>query len=323
MPTPAPILARRSAAGLVVKSEIQKVPMHQEPEESHTAGGEQRVPDFVPKPLLLISPRLDCGNDRKQGPGSAQHSDHLQQMELPGAFCSQFELLQKSEHPNETNQIDDIDDAGNLRPATPLASAFIEGQGLSVIPAQHGRHGPKENGKHNYDTGAPDDDVIEHLLVKRGVHFLNHDKRKVQVAHKAACAVFYESDLFGAIDTVEKHGSNLPKMPGLAVFLLELRDVNGVVLGIGKNLGLSQHGSQSQNIRFKAAAAFVRARDPLRVLFRGGERGFVRGRAGKVAVHEFDKQVAARVAVVGAAGAVVGHKQPYIRVQQQKQITVK
>jgi hypothetical protein len=36
--------------------EIEKVPVIDEPEESHTAERKKRVPDFIPEPLLAIAP---------------------------------------------------------------------------------------------------------------------------------------------------------------------------------------------------------------------------------------------------------------------------
>jgi hypothetical protein len=45
---------------LIVQTEIQKVPMVNEPEKADASDSQQRVPDLVPNPLLPVAPGL-CG----------------------------------------------------------------------------------------------------------------------------------------------------------------------------------------------------------------------------------------------------------------------
>ena len=74
----------------VVKIEVQKVPVHQEPEQTDATDGEQRVPNLVPNPLLPVGPGLDGSNDREQRADSTKDPDHLQKMDLPAAIRPQL-----------------------------------------------------------------------------------------------------------------------------------------------------------------------------------------------------------------------------------------
>src|SRR5215472_16230316 len=146
-------------------------------------------------------------------------------MNFPGAICSQLKFLQKAKYPKEAKQVNDVDNAGDLRQAAPFSRRGIEHQRLPVVLPQNRRHGPAQNRKNHHADAKPDDHVIEGLLVECGVHFLKHDKRKIEIGRASAPAVFYKSNFFRAVDALEEHGSNFPKVARLSVFLLESFDV--------------------------------------------------------------------------------------------------
>src|SRR5438045_4812602 len=115
------------------------------------------------------------------------------------------------------------------------------------------RHWSEENGEHDHANAQPHDHIIEGLFVESGIHFLEHHERIIDVTNSVAATILNESHFLRTVDALKKHGSNFQKVARLAVFLLkETVEVNGVVLGIGHNLCLVQHGGHGQDIRFKA-----------------------------------------------------------------------
>lgn len=65
-----------------MKIEIQKVPVHQEPEKPEATDGQQSVPNLVPNPLRGIAPGFNSTNDGKEGADSAEDADDLKQVQF-------------------------------------------------------------------------------------------------------------------------------------------------------------------------------------------------------------------------------------------------
>src|SRR4029077_2273368 len=93
---------------LVVQVKIQQVPVIDEPEESHAAERKKRVPDFIPNPLLVITPGPQAVVNRHQGTQARQQSDNLQQVQPRIAPLGQGGWIVKLSHKNQyTHRIDD------------------------------------------------------------------------------------------------------------------------------------------------------------------------------------------------------------------------
>src|SRR5882724_10338858 len=111
-------------------------------------------------------------------------------------------------------------------------------------------------------------------------------------------------------------------MLGLAIHVLEeLVDIDGVVLGVGDDLGFAEDSSHSQDIGLKAAADLVQTGNVSRVLRSGGLRQLIHWRDRKIAIHEFVEQNSTWTDFI-LPRAVVGHKKADVGIQQQVQVAM-